>query len=53
MRDVLYVALMVVFFVTATGFVRVCEWLIGPDEGALAAAEDAGSDATGREAVAA
>lgn len=51
MRDVLYVALMAAFFVAAMGFVRVCDWLIGPDEAGSAAEPDA--DASGREAVAA
>ena len=52
MRDVLYVALMAAFFAAAMGFVRVCDWLIGPDERSLAEDEDEGATAAG-EAVAA
>jgi hypothetical protein len=34
-NDFAYVAILVGFFVVSILFVRVCEWIIGPDDAAL------------------
>ena len=34
-NDLTYVAILVGFFLVAVLFVRVCEWIIGPDDAAL------------------
>jgi hypothetical protein len=43
--DVFVVLFLVGFFVLCLGFVRACDWIVGPDSEAMPTDEDAGAPA--------